>query len=227
MSFEETLDRIKAATGARTQVELANILSIRQSSISDAKRRNSVPSDWYLKLYRSHGLNPDWLAEGTEPQFLKPGMADASQRLSSMRETTTGYGKTSSRSRVVSVSSMSGRRDESGGWSPDYISQLAIPEIFHKPSIVVVHVDTSAMEPVVRKGAYVGLDTDQTRLRSGEIYGLHVPHEGLVLRRLFFDADNDRFLLRSEHPDHPEQSLEADRADEQVVGRLVWVLQEV
>ena len=49
-NFDEILDRIKKATGARTQVELASLLGIRQSSISDAKRRNSVPADWYMKL---------------------------------------------------------------------------------------------------------------------------------------------------------------------------------
>ncbi len=52
-SFMEVYQRIQFATNTRTQVELANILEIRQSSISDAKRRNSIPSDWYMKLLKS------------------------------------------------------------------------------------------------------------------------------------------------------------------------------
>ena len=47
-AFDEALERIKRATGARTQVDLAAILGIRQSSISDAKRRQSIPADWLL-----------------------------------------------------------------------------------------------------------------------------------------------------------------------------------
>ena len=43
--FAEIYERIKLATSSRTQVELAEVLDIRQSSISDAKRRNSVPGD--------------------------------------------------------------------------------------------------------------------------------------------------------------------------------------
>ncbi|WP_029895356.1 LexA family transcriptional regulator [Desulfohalovibrio reitneri] len=227
MSFDETLERIKKATGARTQVELANILSIRQSSISDAKRRNSVPSDWFLKLFRSHGLNPDWLSDGMDPMYLKPEMADSSANFQGVAETATTYGKSPSRSRVVNVSSMSGVRGEEGQWQPDYVSQLALPETFHKPSILVVRVDGSGMEPIIRRGAYLGLDAENKRVRSGEIYGLHVPHEGLVLKRVYFDADNNRFIMRSENAEHPEQTLEAAKAEERIVGRVVWVLQEL
>ena len=59
--FQEVYDRIRFATNARTQVELAEVLEIRQSSISDAKRRDSIPADWYMKLFEKYGLNPDWL----------------------------------------------------------------------------------------------------------------------------------------------------------------------
>ena len=69
--FQEVYDRIRCATNARTQTELAAVLEIRQSSISDAKRRNSIPSDWYMKLFEKFGLNPDWIKSGTGPMFLK------------------------------------------------------------------------------------------------------------------------------------------------------------
>lgn len=39
----EIFKRIQAVTRTRTQTALAEILEIRQSSISDAKRRQSVP----------------------------------------------------------------------------------------------------------------------------------------------------------------------------------------
>ena len=67
MGFTEIYERIKLATNCRTQVELAELLNIRQSSISDAKRRDSVPGDWYMKLFERFGLNPDWLKYGVEP----------------------------------------------------------------------------------------------------------------------------------------------------------------
>jgi hypothetical protein len=69
--FGPVLDRIKDSTGARTQVELAAVLGIRQSSIPTPKRRNSGTFDWYLKLFRKYGLNPDWIALGRGPQYIK------------------------------------------------------------------------------------------------------------------------------------------------------------
>lgn len=71
-AFDESLRRIMDHTGTRTQVELASILGIKQSSISDAKKRQSVPAEWLLKLYRSHNLNPDWITTGEGPRFLAP-----------------------------------------------------------------------------------------------------------------------------------------------------------
>lgn len=63
-SFESVLDRIAEATGAKTQCELAEMFGIRQSSVSDAKRRRSIPSKWLLTLLRRYRLNPDWVLTG-------------------------------------------------------------------------------------------------------------------------------------------------------------------
>ncbi|MCL1940023.1 MAG: helix-turn-helix domain containing protein [Desulfovibrionaceae bacterium] len=66
------LQRFFEAAGCRTQVELADFLGIKQSSISDAKRRRRIPSDWLLKLWRKKGVNPDWILTGQGPKGLQP-----------------------------------------------------------------------------------------------------------------------------------------------------------
>ena len=62
--FESQYNRILASAECRTQVELAAVLDVRQSSISDAKRRQSVPSDWLMKLFEKKRINPDWIRTG-------------------------------------------------------------------------------------------------------------------------------------------------------------------
>jgi len=62
--FEERLNRIRAVLGVRTQVQLAEKIGVRQSSVSDAKRRGSLPSDWLLKIWRETGVSPDWILDG-------------------------------------------------------------------------------------------------------------------------------------------------------------------
>lgn len=66
------LDRVYEAAGCRTQTELAKFLGMRQSSISDAKKRGKIPSDWLLTLWRKTGINPDWILTGHGPKGLGP-----------------------------------------------------------------------------------------------------------------------------------------------------------
>ena len=69
--FDERVARIFESLGMekRTQVLLARALNIRQSSISDAKRRASVPSDWLLTLYMEHNVRPEFVLHGEMPML--------------------------------------------------------------------------------------------------------------------------------------------------------------
>jgi len=222
-AFDEALDRIKRATGARTQVDLAAILGIRQSSISDAKRRQSIPADWLLKLYRSHGLNPDWITSGEAPQVLREGMALPV----GLMEPGAGYSGDKPKSRTVTVSSMTGVIGEDGSFQEKPVEMLAIPEPFACAGLTVLKMEHQNMEPLLRKGAYIGVNKDQKQLRSGEVFALAVPNEGLVIRRLFNDFENERVILRSENPSYKEESLPAAAITGNIIGRVWWVLQEL
>ncbi len=69
---EAQFARVLEVAGCRTQTELAVVLDIQQSSISDAKKRGSIPPDWLLRLLRLRGVNPDWIMLGSGPKFLAP-----------------------------------------------------------------------------------------------------------------------------------------------------------
>lgn len=65
VSYPDVIKRIQAATHTRSQTELASLLEISQSSVAEAKRRQAIPADWYLKLFEKLGVNPDWLKSGS------------------------------------------------------------------------------------------------------------------------------------------------------------------
>ena len=69
--YEETMARIKTVSRTQTQTELAKLLEVSQSSVAEAKRRQSIPADWYLKLFEKLGVNPDWLKKGNGPVYLR------------------------------------------------------------------------------------------------------------------------------------------------------------
>ena len=77
LDFESQYKRIFEAAGCRTQVELAAFLNIRQSSVSDAKSRKAVPSDWLMTLFEKKRVNPDWVLTGQGSRYLRPADDDA------------------------------------------------------------------------------------------------------------------------------------------------------
>lgn len=69
-TFEAQYKRVFDAAECRTQTQLADILEIRQSSISDSKKRKSIPSDWLVKLLERKRVNPEWVRTGVGPMRL-------------------------------------------------------------------------------------------------------------------------------------------------------------
>jgi SOS-response transcriptional repressor LexA len=220
--FDEAFDRIKKATGMRTQVEIAKLLDIRQSSISDAKRRQSIPDSWLIKLYQVYNLNPNWLLDGEEPQFLGEQRGGALQ----VREPGESYGR-KPKFHQQPVCSMALPEGVEGPWQEMSTETLAVAEQFYRPSLVVVRMDENDMEPIIHRGAYVGIDKDRKTIRSGALYALDMPVEGLVIKRVLHDAENARIILRSENPTYTDQSLPSENVGDHVVGRVVWVFQEI
>jgi hypothetical protein len=76
-AFEAQYRRVFEAAESRTQVELAAFLEIRQSSISDAKRRQSIPAEWLVTLFTKKRINLEWILWGEGAQYLVP--VDAEQ----------------------------------------------------------------------------------------------------------------------------------------------------
>ncbi|NJB68470.1 hypothetical protein GGQ74_002143 [Desulfobaculum xiamenense] len=228
--FGPVVERIKDATATRTQVELATVLGIRQSSISDAKRRDSVPADWFLTLFRKYGLNPDWLAMGRGPKFIKTKEGyqpfDQPALSETLHEEGAPYGDPLASGKVVTYYGMSGELTEKGQWKPIAAGKIIIPASFDREALLVVKMDGAGMEPLIRRGAFIGLDRDQKGVTSGEIYGVLVPYEGLVIRRVYFDAQQGGFILKAENPSHADQRLSIEEYGSKVVGRMVWMMQE-
>lgn len=227
VNFDEVFERIKLATNTRTQVELAEVLDIRQSSISDAKRRNSVPSDWYMKLFEQFGLNPDWLKRGSGPMYLRTEQGYSpvdAPAVGLVYEDPSRYGGPDAKNVVVTVHGTQVLSDVAGSPAPA-LGRLSIPQSFASQSLHVVRIDVSSMEPHILKGAYVGIDTARRNVVSGELYGVRLPYEGVVLKRVYVDTQNGKLQLQSENPAHPVVALPLDGHEDHIVGRVVWVLQ--
>lgn len=82
--FDSQFARIFKAAECRTQLELAEFLNIKQSSVSDAKRRQTVPSEWLVKLFEKKRINPEWLRTGIGGKFVHLASDEEGQEASVM-----------------------------------------------------------------------------------------------------------------------------------------------
>lgn len=226
--FDEIFERIKLATRTRTQIELAQVLEIRQSSISDAKRRNSIPSDWCMKLFERFGLNPDWIKKGTGPMCLRTEMGytpvDVPAHLCAQEDAAL-YSDPNAKSETVSVLSMQSWPLDCGGETAlKIMGKLCIPQSLASQGVKVFQIDSTAMEPLIRKGAYIGVDTTQKQVISGELYAVHLPYEGVTIKRVFPNSASGETVLRTENPNHPEMILPTARLGDSVIGRVIWTI---
>ena len=107
------------------------------------------------------------------------------------------------------------------------IDKLLIPKEFAaNGSTVIVKVAGASMEPMIKKGAYIGVDKDDKQFISGEIYAIYLPYEGAVIKRVYLDLDN--IILKSENKNFPDVIMPTKKVDREnfIIGRVKWVLQK-
>ncbi len=51
-------------------MQLAHCLGIRQSTISDAKRRARIPDSWLVTALTQRAVNPAWIKTGEGPRYI-------------------------------------------------------------------------------------------------------------------------------------------------------------
>lgn len=228
--FQEVYDRIRCATNARTQTELAAVLEIRQSSISDAKRRNSIPFRLVHETVRKVRAQPRLDQERHRPDVPedRSGIHAGRRPPEGFHEEPAHYADPNAISTLTKVYSTQCAYEE-GHPAPDLQTsgKIALPQSYVNAQTLVFHIESDSFSPLVRRGAYVGVDTSRTHPISGEVYAVYMPHEGVALKRLFLDGDHGPFHPEDGTARPPRRALLPQDCPGRILGRVSWVLQNV
>jgi len=65
-SYSGTIDRIMSATKSKTETDLARALEVKPQSVSQAKKKGSIPAQWFVCIALKYGVSLDWLVSGRE-----------------------------------------------------------------------------------------------------------------------------------------------------------------
>ncbi len=227
-SFDAVYARMLFAAGVHTQTELANILGMRQASISDAKKRGCIPADWCMRLYDACGVKVDWQRFGTGPVYddaklkelekYRRGEWDAADipAFGFLREPDIPQLSLGIEGERPVFSTM----QMPDGHFPER-SREVFPAAFLKDEDKVFLLLESAMAPVLNKGALVAV-SQTNEVSTGDIVAVFEGRE-LRFRRAF--RREGGWELRTEEDQAAHWMISDDDWPILYYGKAVWAFQ--
>lgn len=238
VEFLEVFGRLKKATGAATDTELARILGIKQGAVSSAKRNQQIPPVWIAKVSKAFSVSADWLFYGTGPMrrgesqlAQEPGQKPSiipegePQWMSAKDAEDKGFSLIPKvRARLCAGT---GSLETEG----EVIGLYAFKREFlkrkgHPQEMVLMDVVGDSMEPEILSGDTVLIDESQREIISGGLFAVGIDSAVLVK---YVDALPGKLSFRSRNERYApiEVDMTGDLADMvRILGRVVWSCRE-
>ena len=173
--------------------------------------------DWVLRHYGQYAIDPVWVLTGHGQPPDVGALADITE---------------------TPVFALAPIDPGNGHWAPRPIETIRLAPELLGSSRFVVKMDNRAMEPRIRQGAYLVVDADDVAIprnpletapspESAKVFAVAVTGEGLLVRLVVHDPNRNRLVLTSLDPDYPPLFIPQPNADSRVVGRVVWLAQNL
>jgi phage repressor protein C with HTH and peptisase S24 domain len=212
INFDTFIKRVYKATGMRSQSELADALCINRSAITQARNNQSIPDKWILHLYRSHGLNPDWLESGQEPVFARKaqGLESPYKDIPKVKaRLSAGGGSFEVGSEIQGFYA----------FQTEWLHAKGNPE-----RMVMMDIFGNSMEPELKDGDTVLIDESQKDIIAGAVYAVGVDDTIMVKR---VEKHPKTLVLLSENPSYAVIYLEGSDANSvRIIGKVIWACRE-
>jgi phage repressor protein C with HTH and peptisase S24 domain len=209
LKFKPFFLRIAEATGISSQTQLASILNVNRSAITQAKINDSIPAKWILHLSREFGLSPDWIEKGTGSKLI--------------RDDETAFEKIP---KVKARLSAGGGSFEVGdeiegfySFQKDWLRAKGIPD-----NMVLMDIFGNSMEPELKDGDTVLVDQSQKAILAGAIFAVGI-EDTVMVKRL--EKHPNKLVLRSDNEAYSPVFLQGDEIDTvRIIGKVIWVCRE-
>ncbi|MCD6295504.1 MAG: helix-turn-helix transcriptional regulator [Deltaproteobacteria bacterium] len=209
--FESFFERVTAATQIRSQTELAAVLGINRSAITQAKKKGTIPANWVLGLSRKFGLNPDWLERGTgDPRDNKIGHDPEFEKIPKVNaRLCAGGGSFEVGSNIQGFYA----------FRKDWLSRKG-----SAGSMVLMDIFGNSMAPELKDGDTVLVDESQKAIIAGALYAVGIEDTVMVKR---VEKHPNNLVLQSDNKDYASIFLkEAEMNMARIIGKVVWVGRE-
>jgi len=211
--FESFLQRVFQATGLTSQTELASVLKVNRSAITQARKKNSIPDKWILQLYKTYGLNPDWVETGSGQTFIKKSASDDSifKNIPKVRaRLSAGGGSFEVGSEIEGYYAF--RRD----W---------LTTKGNRNKMVLMDIFGNSMEPEMKDGDTILIDESQKDILAGAIYAVGIDDTIMVKR---VEKHPNKLVLLSDNKDYSPIYLQSNEISSvRIIGKVIWISREL
>lgn len=216
MSFNDFFARTTQALGIVTQQELAQVLGVNRSAITQAKQRNAVPEKWLHKIAHDYGLQPHWLATGAGPEKVSNQEASVNVWTEKFYE----IPKVSARLCAGGGSfEVDAAIEDYYAFKKQWLQRKGSPE-----NMVLMDVFGNSMEPEIKEGDSVLVDQKQQAIIAGGIYAVGVEDTVMVKR---IEKRPNTLALLSDNKDYTPILLQGDELENvRIIGKVVWSCRE-
>ena len=191
-----------------SQTQLANSLGVNRSAITQARKKDSIPARWILRLYRSFGLNPDWLETGKDQTYLG-NVGDRETEFMNIPK-------------VIARLSAGGGSFEVGSEIQGYYAfQQEWLRLKGKPNrMVLMDIFGNSMEPELKDGDTVLIDESQKDIIAGALYAVGVDDTIMVKR---VEKHPNKLVLRSDIQNYAPIYLQEHECNSiRIIGKVIW-----
>lgn len=201
--------RLKQARSAlgMTQKEWCEASGMKLPSLRDYELCKRIPGGEALSLYARAGINLNWLLTGEGPIRLRD-LPPADDRFFVPIPRHTVQGKDGSETDV-----------------PSEVASLALSHWWldgrglRQNDLVYTRMPDASMNPTIRPGSLVVLDSSSCNFRGDGIYSFFAG-EDLVVKRLQIDFGGG-LLVRCDNPAYKDQHID-DSYKSRLIGKVIW-----
>lgn len=210
--FGTFLKRLQEATTITSQANLANVLGISRSAITQAKKNDSIPIKWITELSRLFNVNPDWLEKGTGPKILSPSnYLEAFQEVPKVKARLSAGGGSFETDPEIG---------ELYSFRKDWLNKKGQPK-----DMILMDIFGNSMEPELKDGDTVLIDQSQKTILAGAIYAVGFD-DTIVVKRL--EKRPNELVLISENERYPIMRFKDEEMNSvRIIGKVIWVCREL
>jgi len=221
--FDAFFRRVAEQTDIVTQMELARVLDVNRSAITQAKLRDAVPQKWILALSRRYTLSPDWLESGIgTPQQGKtlPSLPPQSLVMPDVSLETVLVPKVK-----ATLCAGGGSLDlEAAIISEHPLPRTWLSRLGQPKDMVFMDVVGNSMEPGIYDGDMVLIDQSCTEMEQKTVLAVGY-EDAIYIKRL--EKRQNGLVMLSDNPDYSSVTVVGDElASFRIIGKVVWLCRD-